>query len=95
MLTDGAEERVCSLLEALGFSLWHPALEQKNANGDWEIMQGLTEFQEHLGGELTITLLNGIGVGEEVHVMHADHILQSIQWLKQRNTAGSQPVQHQ
>lgn len=69
MLEAGADERVAALLSALGFSLWHPALELKDNCGDWEIMRGLTDFQEHLGGDLTITLLREIGVGEEVHHM--------------------------
>jgi len=37
------------------------------------VLQGLTEFQEHLGGQLTITLLTDLGVGHEVH--HMDHHL--------------------
>ena len=35
------------------------------------VLGGLADFQEHLGGELTITLLAGIGRGVEVHVMDA------------------------
>jgi 3-dehydroquinate synthase len=31
------------------------------------LFRGLTEFREHLGGELTITLLQEIGQGVEVH----------------------------
>ena len=34
------------------------------------VLDGLGEFREHLGGELTITLLRGIGDGLEVHEMH-------------------------
>ena len=37
------------------------------ANGEWAVLEGLKDFQEHLGGELTVTLLGGIGVGVEVH----------------------------
>lgn len=85
MLEAGADERVAALLSALGFSLWHPALELKDNCGDWEIMRGLTDFQEHLGGDLTITLLREIGVGEEVHHMDIAMINDSIRWLKQRN----------
>ena len=33
----------------------------------WLILRGIEEFREHLGGELTITLLRDIGRGEEVH----------------------------
>ena len=49
-------------------------------------MRGLEEFREHLGGELTITLLRDIGTGEEVHHMEADEILQAMAWLRRRET---------
>ena len=32
-------------------------------------MKGLEEFREHLGGELTITLPDGIGARVELHEM--------------------------
>src|SRR4051794_34308914 len=66
MLADGEDTRICRLLERLGFRLWHPALETLAADGRPALLAGLTEFREHLGGELTITLLAGIGRGEEV-----------------------------
>jgi len=44
----------------------------------------LREFREHLGGELTITLLSGLGTGVEVHEMDEAKVLQAIAWLKQR-----------
>jgi 3-dehydroquinate synthase len=31
------------------------------------VLKGLEEFREHLGGELTLTMLRGIGAGVEVH----------------------------
>ena len=34
-------------------------------------MAGLGEFREHLGGQLTITLLRGIGSPVDVHAMDA------------------------
>jgi 3-dehydroquinate synthase len=84
MLPAGGEERVCALLERLGFDLWHPALEARDADGQWLLLRGLKEFREHLGGELTITLLRDIGVGEEVHEMDTDAILRALAWLRQR-----------
>ena len=67
----------------LGFKLWHPALDHYNAKGH-AVLQGLIDFREHLGGELTITLLDDIGVGIEVHEMDAQHIIASIEWLRER-----------
>jgi len=45
---------------------------------------GLDEFQEHLGGELTITLLSELGTGFEVHSMDGEIVQQSLSWLKAR-----------
>jgi len=87
MLAPGTDVRVACLLEQLGFRLWHPALDKRNAEGGHVVIDGLREFQEHLGGELTITLLSDVGVGVEVHEM--DHVLiaQAIDWLRERVTA--------
>ncbi len=84
MLAAGEEDRICFLLEHLGFKLWHAALEKRNARGDLEVIGGLADFREHLGGELTITLLSGIGVGVEVNEMDDDRVLDAIAWLKSR-----------
>ncbi len=87
LLAPGNDDRVCRLLEQLGFDLWHPALEDRNENGELVVLAGLREFREHLGGELTITLLTGIGTGHEVNHMDEDLILECLTWLKKR--AGS------
>ena len=72
-LADGVDVRVMGAMEQMGFRLWHPALDVRDADGTRCIMTGLREFQEHLGGELTITLLSDIGVG--VEVTEVDHAL--------------------
>jgi 3-dehydroquinate synthase len=84
LLAPGEEERICALLEYIGFELWHPALAQASPAGKWVILEGLDEFREHLGGELTITLLGGIGTGVEVHEMDTERVRQAMLWLKER-----------
>jgi 3-dehydroquinate synthase len=84
LLRIGEDARVHALLKRLGFHLWHPALEWRDADGRWQLLRGLEEFREHLGGDLTITLLRDIGVGEEVHQMDRDEILRALAWLRQR-----------
>ena len=85
LLPEGDDERVCFLLEHLGFKLWHAGLETKSPDGQSEILRGLVEFREHLGGALTITLLEKLGCGIEVHKMDDELVSQSIQWLKKRH----------
>lgn len=84
MLPAGSDDRVYALLKRLGFHLWHAALESRDADGHWLLLRGLEEFREHLGGELTITLLRDIGVGEEVHQMDSGEILRALVWLRRR-----------
>ncbi|HWJ87771.1 MAG TPA: 3-dehydroquinate synthase [Pelagibacterium sp.] len=76
-------ERVRAVLLGLGFSLWHPMLEQER-DGQNVLLDGLREFREHLGGELTITLIEALGVGLEVHEINAEKMIQAVANLKSR-----------
>lgn len=76
-------DRIVDLNKVLGFSITHPLLEVSNDKSP--LLQGLEEFREHLGGKLTITLLNGIGKGVEVHEMDGTLIQQASQWLKNKS----------
>jgi 3-dehydroquinate synthase len=87
LLAPGQESRVAAVLELLGFRLWHPILEARSGDGSSPIIAGLQEFREHLGGELTITLLDDIGRGIEVHQMDEDRIGEAIRWLKVRQSS--------
>jgi len=83
-LPEGDDVRVAALLEHLGLRLWHPALLKPDADGAPAILTGLREFQEHLGGALTVTLLRSIGAGVEVHEIDPEWVMQSIGWLRAR-----------
>jgi 3-dehydroquinate synthase len=85
LLAAGQEERICALLEHLGFRLWHPAFESRRPDGSLAILEGLREFREHLGGELTITLLAGIGQGVEVHEIDEARMRAAMAWLQERD----------
>lgn len=84
LLSAAAAERVLKLLEALGFDLYANELLHVDTDGGLVVLKGLGEFREHLGGRLTITLLNGIGRGIEVHEMHSATIISAIHELEQR-----------
>jgi 3-dehydroquinate synthase len=76
-------ERVVTLIERLGLPLWDSTLELTDGSGP-QVLGGLREFREHLGGELTVTLLEGIGRGREVHELDEAVIRSSLRWLHQR-----------
>ena len=71
--------RIIAVFKTLGFELFAPEL-----GGD-NLIKGLKEFQEHLGGQLTIMLLKALGKGEEVHEMDHELIHQAIDLLKSYN----------
>ena len=70
-------DRIFQLMLTLGFELFAPELE-----GD-KLIKGLQEFQEHLGGQLTIMLLESLGKGVEVHEMDYQLIHQAVDILSE------------
>lgn len=77
-------ERLCDLLERLGFRLWDAVLECIDGHGRPLVMQGLAEFQEHLGGELTLTLLADLGLGVDVCGVDSVAMECALNWLRTR-----------
>jgi 3-dehydroquinate synthase len=61
MLPAAEWRRVLALLEAFDLSLLAPELD------DPRLLDGLAEFREHLGGRLTVVLVQAIGASVEVH----------------------------
>jgi len=74
--------RILNLLERLGFKLFADELLNADAAGRLHILNGLEEFREHLGGELTITLLKEIGRGVEAHEMNLPKVIEAIHELE-------------
>jgi 3-dehydroquinate synthase len=68
-------------LKGIGFRLWSELLLKKDRNGKFEIFSGISEFREHLGGELHITLPNGLGRKIEVNELDEQIILNAIKFL--------------
>jgi 3-dehydroquinate synthase len=85
-LSSAESKRIIQTLQNLGFEVSHPLLQVNGENSP--ILAGLEEFREHLGGQLTIMLLNAIGQGEEVHEIDTE-------LLKQAGNKLSEMQQHQ
>jgi 3-dehydroquinate synthase len=75
-------QRILDLIVAVGLPLYAHELDMSALDGNRAILAGMEEFREHLGGRLTIMLLEGIGRGIEVHEMDPGLILASITRLK-------------
>jgi 3-dehydroquinate synthase len=80
-----AFERVANLIANVGLPTWHPALERLNVDGKLVLLEGLEEFREHLGGDLTVTLLTELGRGEETNDMDPTLVAQAIWQLRTWN----------
>ena len=78
-LDPSCAEQVIRCLLDLQLPLDHPALERED-----EIMQGLEEFRQHLGGRLTITLLRAPGDPVDVHEIDDVVMRQCIRDLRER-----------
>ena len=84
MLEQKAVDRILKLLTTMGFDLFAKELLYEDGEGQLLVVEGLEEFREHLGGELTITLLEGIGKGVEVHEMSIPNVIEAIRELETR-----------
>ncbi|WP_046220186.1 3-dehydroquinate synthase [Photobacterium halotolerans] len=87
LMSQGDLQRLIQLLTALGFALWHPALDRCDELGQPVVFQGLEDFRQHLGGQLCVTLLSSVGVGVEVHDIDADRLLGALRALKREHQA--------
>lgn len=79
-LSETETTRILHLLDKLGFEINHPLMAVDTE--DSLIMRGLEEFREHLGGRLTIMLLDRIGKGVEVHEIDRQVLRQAGEKLK-------------
>ncbi|MCG8457023.1 MAG: 3-dehydroquinate synthase, partial [Holophagales bacterium] len=70
---------ILDLLEGIGFELYH------DAAGRLDVAAALEEFREHIGGELTITLLKGLGQGFECREIDAPLMESCLEHLSHRN----------
>lgn len=77
-------ERVLKLIESIGFATYSAHLMENGRSGEPAILEGLEEFREHLGGQLTVTLVPKIGEKIEVHEMNRVKILNAVVELRQR-----------
>lgn len=75
-------ELIIDLIKNLGFDIWHDALEWENDSGESVLLKGLEEFRQHLGGELCITMLRGIGETVELNHIDSDALLRARDRLK-------------
>ena len=68
--------RVLQCFRDLGLPVWHPVLKDTD-----EVLTGLEEFRQHLGGRLTVTMLQAVGQAIDVHEIDDAQMRESIRQL--------------
>jgi len=73
-------DQLLAAFQQLGLPCWHPALAETVA-GRPALLSGLEEFREHLGGELHVTMPDGLGRKQEISQMDAAMVGNARDWL--------------
>ena len=92
-LASGDWRRIIDVFEAVELPIWHPELATPGTGGRPAVLAGLEEFREHLGGRLTIMLLERIGSGFEVHELDEAVLLEASDLLRRRVEGGDRTWQ--
>ena len=86
LLDTASAGRILTLLRKLGFELFANELLHLDAEHQPMVLKGLEEFREHLGGQLTLTMLRGLGDSVEVHEIILPKMLAALAELPQHQS---------
>lgn len=76
--------QIITLMESLGFELAIPFHKGQHLR---DLLSGIEEFREHLGGQLTITLITGIGKKHDVHEIDRETMIKAVHLLNDTCTS--------
>ena len=76
-LSDVDHRRILECLNGIGFKLYHRSMQYANT-----LLGGLDEFQEHLGGRLTIPSISKIGGAFDIFEIDTNQMLAAISYLE-------------
>ena len=78
LISEADLQHILDVMIAIGFDLSLPV----NTSSEIEsLLNGIEEFREHLGGQLTITLISGLGIKHDVHTIDLKLMKQAIEKL--------------
>ncbi len=84
LLPAAEAERILGVVRGLGFELFAPVREIRGPSGRQDMLDGLEEFREHLGGKLTIPMIRAPGVRLEIHEMDGAIVKAAFDELRER-----------
>ncbi|GDY12590.1 3-dehydroquinate synthase [Planctomycetota bacterium] len=77
-------ERCLDILRTVGFRLWDECLDLRDAHGRRRVLAGLDHFREHLGGDLTLAMPDGLGRRQDIHQLTDATFESACTWLRAR-----------
>ena len=84
LLPEPVAERILGIIQQLGFELYAPIKQVRADQGRKDMLDGLEEFREHLGGRLTIPMIRAPGDRLDVHEMDGAVVKASFDELRAR-----------
>ncbi|MSU48980.1 MAG: 3-dehydroquinate synthase [Opitutus sp.] len=84
LLPEPIAERILGVIQGLGFELFAPIKEIRAASGRQDMLDGLEEFREHLGGRLTIPMIRAPGDRLDIHEIDGPVVKASFDELRAR-----------
>lgn len=87
LISSSAFKKIISAITCAGLPVYLSLLSKRNRAGDFDVLAGIEQFREHLGGNLSITLPAGLGNKVEVSEMDIDIVRDGIDWLAARHTS--------
>ncbi|GAB5562265.1 MAG: 3-dehydroquinate synthase [Synoicihabitans sp.] len=84
LLPEAESERILRVIRDLGFELFKPINEIRGTSGRQDMLDGLEEFREHLGGRLSIPMVRAPGDRLEVHEIDGAIVKASVDELRER-----------
>ncbi len=84
LLPEPIAERILGIIQRLGFELFAPIKEIRSPSGRQDMLDGLEEFREHLGGRLTIPMIRAPGDRLDVHEMDGPVVKAAFEELRER-----------
>jgi 3-dehydroquinate synthase len=84
-------EPILFSLAVCGFRLWDEVLDLRDANGRRSVLAGLEQFREHLGGELTLAMPDGLGNRRDINEFDETLFEKALQSLRHRRVTPRSP----
>lgn len=82
---------ILDAMSACGFRLWDEVLDLRDAGGRRSVLAGLEQFREHLGGELTLAMPDGLGNRRDINEFDEALFEKALQLVRRHRAPKEQP----